>query len=335
MFSKKKFIFPKYAKQISKKSFFGLNKKDNYNQYLNLSKLSQISTSSKSPGNKQSLSFIQQTSSSVRNVSQFAIHNSSKSLFSLKKKKGNTPKTTTNTNNNILNFFPNKFNKNHKSQKNTNKIFVEISEEISHNKPFLGLQHLQNKSLNTSLPSNTSNNSCNSSLLSKNSNYNLSVNHSMQTSISTVDTKKKKKFDLKLLKKNKNNYSYILSSLKSTKSISKLNSSILSKYDSSICVIERQFKSKLKSKKENKISQGKKLSFENDGIINGPEEIHIKFVKLCRESKRFYHDLNNRLIKQVENCNIFINKKENNDNRENKEISYDIEYCENDNIYLD
>ena len=37
----------------------------------------------------------------------------------------------------------------------------------------------------------------------------------MQTSISTVDTKKKKKFDLKLLKKNKNNYSYISSSLKS------------------------------------------------------------------------------------------------------------------------
>ena len=127
MFSKKKFIFSKYSKQNSKNSFFGLNKKDNYNQFLNLSKLSQISTSSKSPGNKQSLSFIQQTSSSVRNVSQFAIHNSSKSLFSLKKKKGNTPKTTTNTNNNILNFFPNKFNKNHKSQKNTNKIFVEIS----------------------------------------------------------------------------------------------------------------------------------------------------------------------------------------------------------------
>ena len=85
MFSKRKYLFAIHTKPIQTKNSFTYN--DNSNQYLNLSKLSQISTTSKSPNHNIIPSFQPKiTCSSVKNVSQFLnCQNSSRSLFSLKK----------------------------------------------------------------------------------------------------------------------------------------------------------------------------------------------------------------------------------------------------------
>lgn len=326
MFSKRKYPFAIHAKPIQTKNSFTYN--DNSNQYLNLSKLSQISTTSKSPNHNIIPSFQPKiTCSSVKNVSQFLnCQNSSRSLFSLKKKKLIDQKTANNINN--MHSFYQKASTNRLNKKSTNKIFMEISEEISYHKD-LSKNKNKKRTLNTSFKSNNSNyiNTSNTSFLSKCSNY----NNSHSSISSTVDTKRK--FDFKALRNRQiNNIKSINDILSSSqKNISKSvnqkrSNSSISRYDSSLCVIERQFKKKLQ--KPSTI-QKDSSRIVNNGLPTGPEDIHIKFVQLHKESKMFYQALGNRIKGEFD-------KKELNDNMQYdmaKEYN-DIEYCEED-VYFD
>lgn len=326
MFSKRKYLFAIHTKPIQTKNSFTYN--DNSNQYLNLSKLSQISTTSKSPNHNIIPSFQPKiTCSSVKNVSQFLnCQNSSRSLFSLKKKKLIDQKTTNNINN--MHSFNQKASTNRLNKKSTNKIFMEISEEISYHKD-LSKNKNKKRTLNTSFKSNNSNyiNTSNTSFLSKCSNY----NNSHSSISSTVDTKRK--FDFKALRNRKiNNIKSINDILSSSqkrisKSVNtKRNNNSISRYDSSLCVIERQFKKRLQ--KPSTVQKDSSQIVSNE-LPTGPEDIHIRFVQLHKESKMFYQALGNRIKGEID-------KKEFNDNTQYDMVKEynDIEYCEED-IYFD
>lgn len=323
MFSKRKYPFAIHAKPIQTKNSFTYN--DNSNQYLNLSKLSQISTTSKSPNHNIIPSFQPKIAcSSVRNVSQFLnCQNSSRSLFTLKKKKPIEQKATNNNINNIHSFY-HKASTNRFAKKSTNKIFMEISEEISYHKD-LSKNKIRKKIMNTSFRSNSSNynNTSNSSFLSKCSNY----NNSHSSISSTVDTKRR--FDFKALRNRKGNSIKSINDIFSSsqkhlsKSVNQKNNSI-SRYDSSLCVIERHFKKKIQ-----KQSITQKVSFHKDELPSGPEDIHIKFVQLHKESKMFYQALGNRIKGDLDNSTINDNKPYDMAKEYNN-----IEYCEGD-FYFD
>ena len=59
----------------------------------------------------------------------------------------------------------------------------------------------------------------------------------------------------------------------------------ISRYDSSLCVIERQFKKRLQ--KPSTVQKDSSQIVSNE-LPTGPEDIHIRFVQLHKESKMFY-----------------------------------------------